>query len=134
MILPSLHGLDGSVASVIIGRHQLVSHGRGLNFGFICVRNLIVQDLVGGDDFLYFHSRQGPSSRQDNLAFGPVLHRFHPSGVVVNVVKDHLVVISAAGLLGEASSLIRKQRRCGLIDGKKTSCFFSTTIGSSIEM
>ena len=123
VILPSLDGLFGNVATVIIGRHQLICHACGLNFGSICFRNLIVQDLVGGDDSLYFHSHQGTSLRQDHLAFGPVFYRFHPSGVAVDVVEDHLVVIPAAGLLGEASSLIRKQRRRGLIDGKKNILF-----------
>ena len=119
VILPSLDGIFGNVVTVIVGRHQLICHARGLNFGFIGFRNLIVQDLVGGDDSLYFYLRQGTSLRQDHLAFGPVLHRFHPSGVAVDVVEDHLVVIATAGLLGETSSLICKQRRLGLIDCSK---------------
>ena len=64
VILPSLDRLFGNVAMVIVGRHQLICHARGLNFGFIGFRNLIVQDLVGGYDSLYFHSRQCPLARQ----------------------------------------------------------------------
>ena len=42
VILPSLDGLLGNVATVVIGRHQLICHARGLDFGFIGFRDLIV--------------------------------------------------------------------------------------------
>ena len=90
--------------SVRVGRYQLVCHARGLNFGSICFRNLIVQDLVGGDDSLYFHSRQdldneiSKAYRTEVQATGmtyqlvpPDDHRRNVAEKAIQTWKDHFV-------------------------------------------
>ena len=60
-------------------------------------RDFIVEDLVFWLDTLMFHAREGASTRQNHFSLCFVLHRLHLSGVAVDVVEQHLILVTEAG-------------------------------------
>ena len=55
----------------------------------------------------------------DHLPLCFVLHRFDPSGISINLVDHHLVVISSAGGVRELSRLIRVDDVSWFVDRNK---------------
>jgi len=50
VVLPCLEGFLGYVSAVVVGGNQLVGHAGLLDLEFVCCRDLVVEDLMGGDD------------------------------------------------------------------------------------
>ena len=107
VVLPRLEGLLRDVAAMVIWGHKLVCHVCLPDLVPVRRRDLVVEDLMGGDDALESHAGEALAAGKDEFAFGAVLHGFNPGGATVDVEQDHLVVVTAAGLLREAPSLIR---------------------------
>ncbi len=56
MILPRLNLLLSHVLPVVAGWHQVVGHFDGSDLNFVHYRNLVVKDLVDGDNALCRHA------------------------------------------------------------------------------
>ena len=97
VIFPGLDGFFGEVAAVIIWWHELKSHVGGLDFVAIKSQNFVVEDLVLRLDALVFHPCEGATACQNNSPLCLVFHWLHPSGVAVDVVEEHLILVSVAG-------------------------------------
>ena len=48
VVFPSLQGLLGDVATMVVGRNELIHHVGGGNFSLIGSRDIVVEDLVSG--------------------------------------------------------------------------------------
>ena len=95
-----LLGLDGSlrqVAAMVIWGDELESYVGVTNFCAVGIRDFFIQNLVFWDDALKFHSSKCSSLGQYHLSFSTVFHGFNPGGVTIDIVHNHLVVISATG-------------------------------------
>ena len=97
VIFPDLDGFFGKVAAVIIWWHELKSNVGGFDFVAIKSRDFVVEDLVLWLDALVFHPCEGAAMCQNHLPLCFVFHWLHPSGVAVDVVEEHLILVAAAG-------------------------------------
>ena len=97
VIFPGLDGFSGEVAAVIIWWYELKIHVGGFDFVAIESQDFVVEDLVFRFDVLVFHACEGATTCQDHLPLCFVLHWLHPSGVAVDVVEEHLILVAAAG-------------------------------------
>ena len=68
----------------------------------------------------------------DNSPLCFVLHRFDPSGISVNFVDHHLVIIASAGGMRELSGLIRVDGFPWFVDHNKK--IFSLFMGALIGL
>ena len=82
---------------VIVWRHKLESHIGGFDLFLAARQEFVVEDLVSWNDALVLHSRKCASTCQNHFSLRFVLHWLHPSGVPVNVVEQHMILVVAAG-------------------------------------
>ena len=97
VIFPGLDGFFGEVATLIIWWYVLESHVGGFDFVAIERRDFVVEDLMLWLDALVSHACEGAATCQNHLPLCFVFHWLHPSGVAVNVVEEHLILVAAAG-------------------------------------
>ena len=97
MIFPGLDGFFGDVATVIIWWYKLESRVGGFDFVAIESRDFVVEDLMLWLDALVFHLCEGAATCQNHLPLCFVFYWLHPSGVAVDVVEEHLILVAAAG-------------------------------------
>ena len=97
VIFPGLDGFFGKVATVIIWWYELKSHVGGFDFVAIERQDFVVEDLVLWLDALMSHACEGAATCQNHLPLCFVFHGLHPSGVAVDVVEEHLILVAAAG-------------------------------------
>ena len=93
-------------------------HVGGFDIFLVEVRDFVVEELVFWDDALALHMIECASTGQNHFP----LHFFywlHPSGVSVDVVEDHLILVAAAGFLRQLASLVCEDRGFRLVDRYK---------------
>ena len=78
-------------------------------------RYFVVEDLVFWDDALVLHTSKCASTGHTHFPLYFVFDWLHPSGVAIDVVEEHLILVAAAGALWEFASLVCVDRGFGLI-------------------
>ena len=79
------------------GWHELKRHVGGFDFVAIKSQDFVVEDLVLRLNALVFHPCEGAATCQNHLTLLFVIHRLHSSGVAVDVMEEHLILVAAAG-------------------------------------
>ena len=82
------------------------SHVGGFDLFSVEGRDLVIDDLVFWGDALVLHTIDCASTGQNHSPLCFVLDWLHPSGVSVDVVEEHLILVAAAGVLQELASLV----------------------------
>ena len=95
------------------------SHVGGLDFGTIESRDFILEDLVFWFEALTFHAREGASTRQNHFSLRFVLYWTYPSGVAIDVVEQHLILVAAAGTGWKLACLVCVDCGFGLVNCDK---------------
>ena len=68
---------------------------------------------------LVFNSIKRAARLQTHFVFCFVLHWLHPSGVAIDVVEEHFILVAAAGVLRGLASLVCVDRGFRLLDRYK---------------
>ena len=119
MVLAGLDIFFGDVATVISWRNKLESHVGGFGLFSVEVRDFVVGDLVYWDDALVLQRIKSVSTGHNHFPLCFVFDWLHPSGVAIDVVEEHLILVAAAGALWELASLVCVDRGFGLISCDK---------------
>ena len=116
MVFPGLDEFFGTVATMIVWRNELESHFGGFDIVLVEGRDFVVEDLVFWDDTLVLHTIECASTGQNHFPLRFFLNWLHPSGVAVDVVEEHLILVATAGALHELASLVCVDRGFRLVD------------------
>jgi hypothetical protein len=68
------------------------------------------------DNALVINSCESPASCKNHFSLRFILHGFHPHGVAVDVVEEHLVFVAAAGACWELACLVGVDGGFGLVN------------------
>ena len=115
MVFPGLNGFFGDVATVIVWSNELESHVGGFDLVSVYGRDFVVEDLVFWGDALVLHTSECASTGQNHFPLYFIFYFLHPSGVAINAVEEHLILVDAAGVLWELASLVCVDRGFGII-------------------
>ena len=111
-----MDGFFGNVATVIVWRNNLESHVGGFDLVLAEGRYFVVEELVFWDDTLVLHTSECASTVHNNPPLRFVFDWPHPSGVAVDVVEEHMILVAVVGALRELASLVCVYRDFRLID------------------
>ena len=119
LVFPGLDGFFGDVETVIVWRNDLESHVGGFDLFLVEGRDFVVEDMVFWYDALVLHTIKCALTVQNHFPLRFVFDWIHPSGVAIDVVEEHFILVAAAVVLRGLASLVCVDRGFRLLDRYK---------------
>ena len=127
-----MDGFFGNVVMVLVWRNKLEMHVGGFDIVSLEGRDFVVMDLVFCDDALVLHTIKCASTGHNHSPLCFVFDWINPSGVAVNIVEEHLILVAAYEALRELASLVCVDHGFRLVDCYKDVALFEVWLANGV--